>query len=106
MTKIWTDFKEWQMRLHRSRNSRWERARTKGKAYFVFKFALKWTSLLSAAPVVTALAFDRNDAFRNWPLTLGMNVLGGILMGLLVWWSNEAECTNARIDARLKGQED
>jgi hypothetical protein len=45
---------------------------------------------------------DRNLQLQGWTFRIPFSLLGGLIISLVLWWSNEAKYKNARIDARIK----
>lgn len=45
---------------------------------------------------------DRDLQLEGWTFRIPFSLLGGLIISLVLWWSNEAKYKNARIDARIK----
>lgn len=89
---------------HSKRNflSWWSRKRSKGKFRFVWTTTL-WSSLLLFIPVrLVEYLVDGESDREKWIVSLVFSLLGGLIISLTVWWTNEAKYKNAKIDAHIK----
>ena len=95
-------FESWRERNMKNYLSWWSRKRSKGKFHFLWTTTL-WSALMLLVPVALIGYFvDRDLQLQGWTFRIPFSLLGGLIISLVLWWSNEATYKNARIDARIK----
>ena len=95
------NFAAWRKRRRYDRLKRWARTRTRGRTRFIIRVWIIW----SGAEILGSLIFDYFAEGRIDLRLIFMFAIGGPILGLILWWSNEGEYTAAKLDARMKGQD-
>ena len=91
MKSLWETYLIWLEKRRRKRFEWWERKRAKGKIRFVMWATFMWGGSMTVLTSLTDYYFDGYWRPDRLPLKLIGYLVGGFLMGLFVWWSNERD---------------
>jgi hypothetical protein len=102
MKTWWERFRGWQRRRYQLSMERWAKTRSKGATRFVIQIALIYSLLM----ILLRMASDFLDEGTPFTNRLTLNIIyycaGGILVGLVSWWSMEGRYKNAKLEERIK----
>ena len=94
-------FNVWRRRRHLERVAGWEHTRLKGKARFVIRSWIVWsTSFILATSLYDYYAVGHVDRLK-----IVVFFLVGPIVGFVEWWIREGEYTAAKIDERRKAEQ-
>ena len=89
MKNLWKAYLAWTKRREQKQFERWRKTRAKGKARFVLTTALWWGGLMIALYCLTDY-YDGVFRVKKLPFRIIFFLIGGLILGLVMWWTNEA----------------
>jgi hypothetical protein len=89
LVTLWKKYQAWENRRWRKHVQSWERKRRKGRPHFALLVALVWGGLMIL--VSSASEYFLRHNFESWILLMKgpIYLIGGYLVGLIGWSSNE-----------------
>lgn len=79
--------------------ARWEKARAKGKWFFVFRTAI--TFAVSIFVVTSLISWLFNDEVYLKPIDLIFFIVASPFVGLMNWWTRDARYRNHLLDKKI-----